>query len=623
LEVYLTLLNPPDKSRHLTTSRKRASRRRISPSLSQPGNILAQFYDTSVAIFREISYPQVLKFSGSFGKFFTPPPLGRCLLLFIYWGVILTMLWSNVILTPDSALYAYKWEIVGFRAAWVSVTQLPLIYCLSCKINLISIITGISYERLNWLHRWVARTFFLTVVVHWSFFYQEWTIAHFVDFEMAMMPMVKYGFGAWGVISWMVLSSFGFFRAAQYEIFVLQHLASAGTLLWLVYVHVPSYAVYNIWLAIGFLAFDWTGRLVWIIYRNFHLPMWSGKSLGGGKPWLGYEARLTPVSGDFTRVTISNIDFSWKPGQHIYLSIPFLGFVENHPFTIADDARSFVGGKAKSIELYIKAHSGFTRRLLREAESPRRTNKAGLLRAFVSGPWGSPPSVDGFETVVLISSSSGASFTVPIFQDVSRNPFCVRRLYFYWIIRDAGQLCWFTDAILGAISSAESHGVEVAVGIFVTQGVNLVPLPLTTTDASSIPSADTERRGQCNHRLHSNAAPSNLFSSVDQEKGALQSTLDPSAVAPSASSASSSSSHSSCLCSHPAVCISCGCRPLLETLVRPAVEVAHGETAIVGCGGMGFNADLRNYVSGLSDERAVHKGTGAQGLFLFTETYGW
>jgi hypothetical protein len=61
----------------------------------------------------------------------------------------------------------------------------------------------------------------------------------------------------------------------------------------------------------------------------------------------------------------------------------------------------------------------------------------------------------------------------------------------------------------------------------------------------------------------------------------------------------------------------------LDDLIRPTVEESDGETAIVGCGGASFLARLRNYTAALSDERAVHKGTGAQGIFLFTENYGW
>jgi Ferric reductase like transmembrane component len=136
---------------------------------------------------------------GPVSRYFNPPALGRCMLLLADWIAILTALWPNTILTPPSPNYAYKWEIVGFHAAWVSVTQLPLIYRFRGKINVISLITGASYERLNWLHRWIARTLFLIVIVHWSFFFREWWITDFVKLELEMMPIAKFGFGAWSV----------------------------------------------------------------------------------------------------------------------------------------------------------------------------------------------------------------------------------------------------------------------------------------------------------------------------------------------------------------------------------------------------------------------------------------
>jgi len=568
-------------------------------------------------MFREISYPHPFRFSGPILKFFTPPTVGQCLVLLCYWVMILIMLWSNVLLTPASSLYAYKWEIVGFRAAWVSITQLPLIYCLSCKINVISLITGISYERLNWLHRWVARTLFLTVIVHWSFFYQEWIIADFVQFELSMMPMVKFGFGAWGVIGWMVLSSFGWFRRAGYEFFVFQHLASAGILLWLLHIHVPSYAAYNIWLAIGFVAFDRVGRLVWITGRNLHLFARAKELFGRGRCHLGYMARISSLPAGYVAVTIEDVDFSWKPGQHIYISIPAVGFVEFHPFTIANEPKNISHGGTRSINLYIKAHSGFTDRLQRKAQ---RSAEEKPLRVFISGPWGIPPSVEAFETVILIGTSSGASFTVPIFQSLVRNPFCVRRIYFHWIIRDPQQVAWFSDAIQSAISEACNHGVEVLVSLHITGPKEPDTSPINATDAPRLIAGGSGKCMCCNRDSDSNTHILITPSKTDEEKQTLQEEV----TSPDrAGSSFASSSTEQCLCSHTAVTMTAAGRPTFDSLIRKPVEEAYGETAIIGCGGHGFSADLRGYVTRISDERAVHKGTGAQGLFLFTETFGW
>jgi hypothetical protein len=88
---------------------------------------------------------------------------------------------------------AEYYERIGFRTAWISLSQVPLIYLLSSKASLIAFLAGSSYERLNWLHRWVARTVLITVTIHGGFFIGEWMKADFFWTELRIMPMVKYG----------------------------------------------------------------------------------------------------------------------------------------------------------------------------------------------------------------------------------------------------------------------------------------------------------------------------------------------------------------------------------------------------------------------------------------------
>lgn len=73
---------------------------------------------------------------------------------------------------------------------------------------------------------------------------------------------------------------------------------------------------------------------------------------------------------------------------------------------------------------------------------------------------------------------------------------------------------------------------------------------------------------------------------------------------------------------HPAIAILSG-RPQPENLIRKTVEQALGESAVVVCGPRGLVDDVRASVVSLSDERAVHKGTGAQGIYLHTEAFDY
>jgi ferredoxin-NADP reductase len=586
------------------------SKRHTTTVPSRPENLVSQTYDTIISICRELAYPQIWWLRGSFTRFFNPPALGRCLLLLVYWVAILTALWTNVILTPSSPNYAYKWEIVGFRAAWVSVTQLPLIYCLSSKVNVISLITGISYERLNWLHRWIARTLFLTVIVHWSFFFREWWIADFVKLELEMMPMVKFGFGAWSVLGWMVITGFGFFRQLSYEFFVLQHIASFIALLWLVYTHVPSYAKFNVWMAIGFVAFDRGARSVLWVVQNLHLRSKSNENRQ--KYLLGFSAHAEALSADYVRLTINDVNFSWKAGQHVFVSIPRCGFSQSHPFTLA---RLPETGSAKII---LRARSGFTKSLLHLAHQQPHQD----LRTFISQPYGSPPLdiVERSDSLIVIATSTGASFTVPIMQHAINRSTSIRRICFYWIVRHLSHLDWFSSDVESALRKARSHGIEVRVQTFITQEDRLdTSIHHDVASDSTYISVDTlqaEKRllaeGHCSLPNQEKVADAPM---------AHVSLLD---TAESDSSRinvySKLSQHKSNGSSLPS---SFGRPESIDSLIRPTIEDSDGETAIIACGNASLMAELRNYTAALSDERAVHKGTGAQGIFLFTETYGW
>jgi predicted ferric reductase len=525
------------------------------------------------------------------------------------------MLWSNVILSPSAPNYAYKWEIVGYRAAWVSVTQLPLIYILSGKANIISLLTGISYERMNWLHRWVGRTIFLTVIVHWSYFFTEWSIADFVKLELKTMPMVKYGFGAWAILGWMVITGFGFVRDLSYELWFLQHLAGAFALLWAVHTHVPSYAKYNVWFAVGVVVFDRVVRAVMSLVINLHMLPAKSKAVSTSRR-IGYEAEVTSLSNEFMRVRVRNVAFTWNPGQHVYLSIPRAGLLEAHPFTIASIPASISGvDKPNDVDLYIRVHGGFTKRLHRRCQRQLATQRTFL--SFISGPWGSSPAIERFESTVFLATGNGASFTLPIFQQAVLTQNNLRQISFVWIFRQTEQLDWFRAQLISAYSAAKSRNIKINVFAYIT-GSRDEEFKSSESDSDSSRDAPSAEADQI--LLQGEQSPPKSTTALMTKAQSYDITLtekDKSLLRESSLSSSAPS-----VSDQPIICVRYG-RPKLDEHVRPVVEEAWGETGILACGGAHFTGQVRNYVAGLSDERGVHKGTGAQGIHLFCETYGW
>lgn len=609
---------------------------------SKPTNAISQTYATVITAFRELGYPACRPFSGRFLRYFTPPPLGQSLVILAFWTIILIMLFSNVFLAPTSSLYGYRWEKPAFRAAWVSVSQIPLLFALSCKFNVISVATGISYERLNWLHRWVSRTLFLTVIVHWAYFFHEWTLADFVKYELELMPMVKYGFGAWAVIGWSVITGYGFFRDLCYELWVAQHIASAGVLLWLLYVHVPSYARYNIWMAIGFVVFDRGVRGSWSIINNLHVRTF-------GKGGIGFRAQVTALPDGYLRVTVKDVEFDWRAGQHVFLSIPACGIFESHPFTISNtrngptsETLTGEGPGCKDIELVLKCHSGFTQRLRgRALKAQSRGLSTPSHRIFLSGPWGIPPlsAIQKCNSLVFVTSSTGAAFNLPLLEHAVKNAPFVQRVCFYWVVRHTSQVSWFDARLRAAMRQLAALGLEdVTFRIFVT-GTN----DHADLKTINLPIDSVSEVCQCwlrNHGLpfelsssETSSIDTALTSDTDEKAPSTKGLIATSREVSASSSSSDTEKFTTC-CG----CKSCKCKPALSSpsfvaslgrpcsfdpLIRPTVEAARGETVIVACGGKDMMAQVRTYIAALSDERAIHKGTGAQGIYLWTETYGW
>ena len=71
---------------------------------SRPRGPFSQAYATATATMRELCYPQPIYFVGRYSRYFSPLPIGRWLVLIVYWIVLLCFLWSNTILQPSSPM---------------------------------------------------------------------------------------------------------------------------------------------------------------------------------------------------------------------------------------------------------------------------------------------------------------------------------------------------------------------------------------------------------------------------------------------------------------------------------------------------------------------------------------
>ncbi|KAE8450936.1 hypothetical protein EG329_005376 [Mollisiaceae sp. DMI_Dod_QoI] len=590
-------------------------------------------------VVRETSYPQL--YFGGWLSWLSPPSAGRVIIIACYWSVIAYMLFYKAFVND-----AYYWERVGFRGAWISVTQVPLIYLLASKSSIVGLIIGSSHERLNWLHRWVARTLLVTVTIHGSFFLREWVRADFVSLELSMMPMVKYGMGAWAILVWTFITSLSPLRRIAYEFFVLQHIACAAILLWLLYVHVPSYARYNIWFAISALSFDFILRGLLLVLNNIRLR--ATKSCNGGTRRIGHEISLQAKSNDLTILTIKDVHLSWKPGQHLYLWLPRLGPLESHPFTIASVYDTSNKCHCNEVQLAIRKHSGISKRMHDFSTKNQTLQKDRTLTGFISGPYGAPPAWEAYETLILISASTGASFTLPILESLlsisGGTTICTQRIYFLLLAREKTHIEYYVERLGKALLRAEERGIELVVEIALTgEGDKDSFLSKQSTEMKSVDlelEVEEEKEGE-KKEFDEKKSPSEAVVTIKPHSSSSSSTKSSTTTTTTTTQtpAPTKANTRQCCCANPSPAPKSCClnisrnliptkqimysstRPSIPSYLRNPVEVTGGETAVAVCGGKSLVASVRNGVVALSDERAVHKGTGAQGIFLYVEEY--
>ena len=166
----------------------------------------------------------------------------------------------------------------------------------------------------------------------------------------------------------------------------------------------------------------WPSVLLWIVDRLFRVIRTA--VFHGGIFRSKYDSMLDAyvevLSSDFLRITLRCPSYlHWYPGQFAYLSIPGLSTFGAHPFTISNvnlqpgskEADMYTKEQASNKSLdtltfIIKVRSGLTRRI----RSASRADEP--MRVLFDGPYGQPPLLLGFETVILIAGTIIVTVTI-------------------------------------------------------------------------------------------------------------------------------------------------------------------------------------------------------------------
>lgn len=201
------------------------------------------------------------------------------------------------------------------------------------------------------------------------------------------------------------------------------------------------------------------------------------------------SAQLLP--GRTVRLTLHTATpLRWRPGQHVFLSIPAVRLFEAHPYTIVsidDRARGIapVGGadvgskRGSEVVLLVRAQKGFSKALWDYVARARKQKEdQGLgagecargveMRALVSWPLGSSARVEweGYESLLIVCGGTGVTFGVSVLEYTCRRmarrqaeeggKYRTTRVRFVWILREFGAFSVFGDIVFVDVAGSDS-----------------------------------------------------------------------------------------------------------------------------------------------------------------------
>ncbi|KAK2791573.1 hypothetical protein FQN52_004764 [Onygenales sp. PD_12] len=662
-----------------------------SSTPSKPKSILFSIYATITAMTREVSYASfspiaIRRFKLHF------PPLGRLLIILANLVTVIVLCFYKL-----DTMDEWSWENVGYRTGFIAIAQLPLVILLAGKTNIIGFLTGSSYERLNWFHRWVSRTLWLVTTIHMGFWFRSWGRYDYIVTKLTTDTITQKGFSAWCILTFIVLVSMAPVRRLSYELFVLTHLLTFAGFIAAVWYHAPNEVKVWVWIPIGLVAFDRVARGVVVLYSNLSIFHPSSKE-DAPRPLWANRATFTPLDGNVTRVTVPNPVISWKPGQHVFLSCHGLVPLQSHPLSIASIPTD------NKLEFLVRAHNGGTKKFFAHASKHHSIlgegspSSSSVKLVGIEGPYGRIRRLRQFDSVVLLAGGMGVSYTMPLMRDIvegwkneclgtsrprrklpllsSPEYSLTNRIRFVWVIRARCQLGWFVAQLQSAVQDMDAcrqrnpeFNKELEISIYITcdEDLSSTPhkpqappqLPVATEiqekniETISIDSTRSTTQSDkpaatcclpdggccCTRKVTDETAsfpPCNCSGPSPPSKQSNPQEKPPATATTSTSTPSSTSTsqplpEATATAQHlPSptseldnrVRILSG-RPDTREIIRKVLEAAEGESGVAVCGPPGLNDDVRQTVVSLSDERAVHKGTGAQGIYLHVESFGY
>lgn len=333
---------------------------------------------------------------------------------------------------------------LAVRAGLMSTALVPFIYVLAGKSNAITLLTGISYEKLNVFHQYAAVASFILGVVHTiPFIYQQLQEAGASAVHQKFITDLYYISGIPTLILMGLLCTLSkaWIRKHFYEVFLHLH--------WMMGIAFFGCLIWHIQFALGAQNYMWGALAFWatqLIYRILMKTCFKPTSM-----FLKSRlAQLTKLDNNAYEIYIEDVgDYKWTPGQHCFLRFKGWRVLDSHPFSISTTT---LEGSGTGMKFIVVPKSGLTRDHFRQLNHQIELNK----QVYIDGPYGGTfRDVTKFDKIVLVASGSGVTATIPFLLYIAQlhqqnSPLVdtLKCINFIWVVRFQSNIKWIETELI-------------------------------------------------------------------------------------------------------------------------------------------------------------------------------
>ncbi|KAL1405731.1 hypothetical protein Q8F55_007401 [Vanrija albida] len=448
------------------------------------------------------------------------------------------------------------WRYVADRTGIMAFYNLPLLWILAGRNDILIWVTGWTYQSCNIFHRWAARVAIVQAIVH-SAAYTWLELRHEKYSEFWAEEYWRMGVFATVCMCLLIPFSLKPVREKAYEFFLIMHILLAVVVLVMLWYHVKIFdGSYNPWLwaCVGIWAFDRLLRIVRITVLSFRTA--TGQNT---------VATMTGGSEGLIRMSInSSVRINPKPGSYYFLYSPrSIKPWENHPFTLGSWEQTDAG---TTLHFLFAPQAGWTRSIQKRiAKVNEGVAPSTSMRVLLEGPYGHDHPVTSYENILLVAGGSGITALLPYVFALQNEPAPrhARHVTVVWVVRNAH---YAADVLARELAPKHTAGIDIQVYVSREEGA---------TASDVIDGLPTEVAAEVESDDGSGSGPQE---SPSQEKPVGKGEDD-----------SDGEGH---------LRIRSG-RPTMEALVARSMSQLVGaeRLAVLGCGPAGMMDDLRRAVS--------------------------